>query len=441
MAMSNKLVVVIAMIVSLNGNAAFTKTRTRQCAAQRPLSKLETPRHYFVIVQPPKPPNILRSKLDGVDDVFLLSIDGTLATTSRSRSFMAICVAMKVWPSLISNMEALGMSHEALFCLENITEVGCRNFEDDQHEWLLQKLSALSSITQQGNDPDAMMGCDEVLMVRLLLEEQLLDGGRSNGRGGKYGGKFHPSTTATITTKSSSSSSSLSVDGQGKSVVGSRPLTVGELYANWSELRDVTRMKYPFIEKDLNGKEKRLDPLPYIRQYMREISSTTHQRHAWRSLAWDVLFDCQSDFNDGNGGHMKLRHNTMLLLGHNTHVSSTLKSLSLLGCKFDVETDFNTSLAGSEGMLDGFTTNNHDHSKDFTKMKVIVTTSEKAQKRLGHGLMLVVPDAQTGETHSSMIERIVFDFCERSHMTKNICVIHSSLEVLEQCKPFLGEDA
>ena len=163
-------------------------------------------------------------------------------------------------------------------------EIECWNDKDDQYEWLLQKLSALSSITQQGNDPDAMMGCDEVLMVRLLLEEQLLDGGRSNGRGGKYGGKFHPSTTT-----ASSSSSSSSVDGQGKSIVGSRPLTVGEIYANWSELRDVTRMKYPFIEEDLNGMEKRLDPLPYIRQYMREIASTTHQRHAWRSLAWDFF--------------------------------------------------------------------------------------------------------------------------------------------------------
>jgi hypothetical protein len=326
-------------------------------------------------------------------------------------------------------MEALGIIHEA-FSLENEMIVGYNNDNDESYEWLLQKLSALSSITQQGNDPDAMLGCDEVFMVRILLEEQLLDGGRSNGRGGKYGGKFHPSTLS-------------SADGQGKSVIGSRPLTVGELYTTWSELRDVTRMKYPFIEEDPNGKVKLSDPLPYIRQYMKDIVSKTRhgERHSWQSLALDVLFDYQTDLNDDNGERMNLRQNTMLLLGHDAQISSTINSLSLLGYEFDVETDLINSANGHETMFDGLPTSSHENPTDKSNMKVVVTTSAKAQGRLGQGLLLVVPDTQIGETHSHMIERIVFDFWERSKMVKNICVIHSSLEVLKKCKPFLGEDA
>jgi hypothetical protein len=427
MAVSNRIAMAIAMLTSVHhGNAAFmTSTRSMHRLAHSnssPTQTFDAPR-LCIMTQLSKVTTLLRSKLGGIDDVFLLSIDGTLASTSRSRSFMAVCVALKVWPTLTSNMEALGINHEA-FSLENEMDVGYKNDDEESYEWLLQKLSALSSITQQGNDPDAMLGCDEVFMVRILLEEQLLDGGRSNGRGGKYGGKFHPSTSS-------------SADGQGKSVVGSRPLTVGELYANWSELRDVTRMKYPFIEVDSNGKAKQLDPLPYIRQYMKETVSKTHQgeRHGWQSLALDVLFDYQSDLKDVNGGRMNLRKNTMLLLGHDVQTSSTINSLSLLGYEFDVETDLINPAD------DGLPTSTHENSNDKSDMKVVVTTSSKAQGRLGQGLLLVVPDAQTGETHSNMIERIVFGYCEGSQVAKNICVIHSSLEVLKKCKPFLGEDA
>jgi hypothetical protein len=42
------------------------------------------------------------------------------------------------------------------------------------NEWLLRKLTALSSVTQGGNDADAMLGCDAVLLARLLLESILL---------------------------------------------------------------------------------------------------------------------------------------------------------------------------------------------------------------------------------------------------------------------------
>lgn len=157
----------------------------------------------------------LNSKFDGGnEDIFLLSIDGTLASSTTSKSWMAVCAALKVWPALHSTFETLGMNPDAFDvydCTHNSIEL------DESCEWLIQKLSALASISQHGNSPDAMLGCDAVLLSRLLLEEQLLDGGRSNGRGGKYGGKFHPST------------SDDDVDTGERSNVGSRPLTVGEL--------------------------------------------------------------------------------------------------------------------------------------------------------------------------------------------------------------------
>jgi len=154
----------------------------------------------------------LNSKFDGGnEDIFLLSIDGTLASSTTSKSWMAVCAALKVWPALHSTFETLGMNPDAFDCTHNSIEL------DGSCEWLIQKLSALASISQHGNSPDAMLGCDAVLLSRLLLEEQLLDGGRSNGRGGKYGGKFHPST------------SDDDVDTGERSNVGSRPLTVGEL--------------------------------------------------------------------------------------------------------------------------------------------------------------------------------------------------------------------
>ena len=125
----------------------------------------------------------------------------------------------------------------------------------------------------------------------------------------------------------------------------------------------------------------------------------------------------------------------MLLLGHPAHIPSTLKSLSILiGQDLDIEIE--------AGIMDANDTAKIVTSKSDHTVKVIVTTSEMASKRLGRGLILIVPDAWQGETHSTMIERIVADFCDDESLpSKNVCVVHSSLDVLKRCKPFLGEDA
>ena len=165
------------------------------------------------------------------------------------------------------------------------------------NDWLLRKIEALASVSQQGNGPDEMLGCDAVLLARLLLEEQMLDKGRSNGRGGKYGGRFHSSAAAPSWSMGTEREKEHTERG---SAVGSRPLTVGELYANWPELRNVTRMGYPLIEADARSEPRNEDPMPKIRQCMKDLYAAAGRREKrsddpspsrQSSLARDILLD------------------------------------------------------------------------------------------------------------------------------------------------------
>ena len=359
------------------------------------------------------------------EDVFILSIDGILASSARQRSYMAICVALVVWPTLELNMQELGMNAKQFNCANINSDI------DDSCEWLIQKLSALASITQQGNNADSMLGCDSVLLTRLLLEEQLLDGGRSNGRGGKYGGKFHP----TLSLEDNEPSK------EGRSKVGSRPLTVGEIYANWKELRDVTCMRYPYIEERSDGIPMMKDPVSEIRRELlkQSYSSMDHSEMqtlsvpCWRkSLAHDVLFDSST----GNGDSIELRKNTILLLGHSSQLPSVIKSLSLLGYVLDIKSD--VDIPERDALIESMC-REEEGDKSYGEIKVIVTTSDKAQTRrrlCQNGLLLIIPNAAKDETHSDMIKQIITD----SEDNTNIFVAHSSIEVLRECKSFLGDD-
>jgi len=341
------------------------------------------------------------------EDVFLLSIDGTLASSTRQRSYMAVSVALKVWwPSLQFTIHELGMSSESF---DYANDKDLNDDIDESCEWLIQKLSALASITQQGNTPDAMLGCDAVMLSRLLIEEQLLDKGRSNGRGGKYGSKFHPSGDISPGSK-----------------VGSRPLTVGELYTNWGEVKDILRMRYPYIEEGIDGKIRKKDPLPEIRNQL-EAYQIGMNLPPWQSLAYDVLFD----YSESNA---QLRQNTMLLLGHEAHLPIALQHLAMLGYYLNVESDFEDITDMTRSLCEG-------HCNDPI-MNVAVTTSDKAKERSqARQLLVIVPDKQSDETHSDMIGRIVTDIHkEDADVTRNIFVTHSSIEVLKALKPYLADD-
>lgn len=158
------------------------------------------------------------------NEIFILSFDGVLAQTSRWRAHMGLAVALRTWPFL--------KNEERYRHLISLDETG--------QNWIINKMIALSHALR--SDGNAMMGCDEVLLARMLLEEQALDQGRSDGSLGKYGSQFHPRKSYHSTSNKN----------------GSRPLTVGEISANWIEgacLRDTIRTKYSI---------QRRDPIPII---------------------------------------------------------------------------------------------------------------------------------------------------------------------------------
>jgi hypothetical protein len=89
------------------------------------------------------------------------------------------------------------------------------------------------------------------LAVRLFLEEQTLDDGRSVGRGGKYGSQYHPQQQQRQRQEGDDDEGETPASGRrrtnSESSSSSRPLTVGEVGANWYDgacLYDTLFIKY-----------------------------------------------------------------------------------------------------------------------------------------------------------------------------------------------------
>lgn len=114
--------------------------------------------------------------------------------------------------------------------------------------WLINKLAAIShvlcepppsSLSSGDSSSSSSVSAAYTLAVRLFLDEQELDQGRSVGSRGKYGSQYHPQQEE-------------EEQGQGKEQPnsrrrGSRPLTVGEVGANWYDgacLCDTLPIKY-----------------------------------------------------------------------------------------------------------------------------------------------------------------------------------------------------
>lgn len=128
--------------------------------------------------------------------ILYISWERSLVNTVRYRSECALAAARKLWPFLYDT-----------FC--------------DDTDWLFAKLQAIHHVL----DGPAEYG----LAVRCILEEQILDGGNSNGKTGKYASLYHPTEGL----------------GSSTSLTGSRPLTVGEITAHWKDdLRDTLRFRY-----------------------------------------------------------------------------------------------------------------------------------------------------------------------------------------------------
>ena len=173
---------------------------------------------------------------------YIVSYDGAIANTARARCRLCLGVALRCWPSLCDRVG-----------VESTNEAAIDNIE--QWTWVLNKMEAL--VPAMSNDGTNVGGLsvmvDLVMLARLVLEEQRLDDGRNSGRGGKYGGKYHPQQKEEQMALSDADSSK---------PVGSRPLTVGEMGANWLDgghLRDTVRVKYAIDKKD---------PFPIIQEHV-----------------------------------------------------------------------------------------------------------------------------------------------------------------------------
>jgi hypothetical protein len=144
-----------------------------------------------------------------------------VADTRSYRIPLGMAAALQVWPEL-----------KELWDLTTSTD-------DDDHSWLLNKLLALAHVFSSGGNDEYSATCDYALATRLLLEEQELDNGESNGKNGKYASRFHPRGRSTKTTKSALFSRSSS------SSSSTRPLTVGEIAVNWnSVIRETLEVRY-----------------------------------------------------------------------------------------------------------------------------------------------------------------------------------------------------
>jgi len=161
-------------------------------------------------------------------DIFVIAWDGCLVSTTQRNIEWGLAAACQVWPELELLIEGADLT------------------------WLYNKLHALQHVLapfEHQYHPAVEYG----LAIRMLLEEQELDLGKSNGSKGKYGSKFHPSKecqafpkrTREINTKKRQQ----------------RPLTVGEISTNWREtLREAAWIRYAQEE------ERGVNPLDLLQE-------------------------------------------------------------------------------------------------------------------------------------------------------------------------------
>lgn len=247
---------------------------------------------------------------DPDNEIQVLSYDGSIANTSEWRSKLAVEAALETWPHLKDYPHVP-------------TDVSVDGIMEIDQSWLINKMCALSHVMI--SDHDGMMGYDAVFLARLLLEEQLLDLGRSDGCKGKYGSKFHPS--ASVADKGIANSSN-----------GSRPLTVGEITSNWLNgacLRATLRAKYhverkdplPIIKENLSKKiDNEVSCLPKVHPFMKEalslcennifilVGDKMHIPAAVASLSDSSIYvQVSSSIDDAIEKSMNLKHNIFLV--------------------------------------------------------------------------------------------------------------------------------
>lgn len=98
-------------------------------------------------------------------------------------------------------------------------------------DWMFNKMMALAHLCF---DP-----YEALLLAKLIVEEQRIDKGNSVGKRGKYASRFHPRYIASRDNNDDKLVETM------KNEIGSRPLTVGEISANWTpEFVETLEVRY-----------------------------------------------------------------------------------------------------------------------------------------------------------------------------------------------------
>lgn len=171
-----------------------------------------------------------------------LSWDGVVADTTGWRIRNGISAALTTWPELTENSEEFSVN--------------------DDNTWLENKMLAIAPYldgTARGvDDEDIDKTAEFSLLARLLIEEQKLD--PSIGKSGKYASRYHPQ----------GSHKSIQIP----TVRSTRPLTVGEVQANWREhLLDTTLVRYAVIDPE----GKKSNPIPFLEKNILEQELATEK--------------------------------------------------------------------------------------------------------------------------------------------------------------------
>jgi len=301
-------------------------------------------------------------------DIMLLSFDGAVADTSDWRSNLAINVAYKTWPRELQTKEFSNY-----------------NYYNDMPEssstdrlWLVNKLNALMQYVLSDQT-----GCDAVLLTRLFLEEQLLDNGQSIGKSGKYASKYHPNPSS-----SSSDYKNENLRNDEKQRNGSRPLTVGEIAANWLDgacLKDTVRIKYNIERKD---------PIPIIEQNM--FDEVERQNHNIGSLPVvnPIMKDILSQF----------KGRVYIMVGHKSHVPIAISSLA------------NASIHVEVKQLDEIGDESTDDNCE--------------------GMVFIVSPGNGCRGHVGILQQVLMS----AENGSSIHMIHSVLKILEDAKMLFGDN-
>ena len=307
-------------------------------------------------------PKVLQTSFGGlssstsVEEYLIASFDGVIAKTYESNACLAIETALETWPHLKKDL--------------NFNPEDVYNPDDGRCSWLVNKMVALSHVTNCHES-------DSVLLARLILEEQLLDEGRSVGKTGKYSSKFHPS--------SSIHEESYEKERSQKSSRGARPLTVGEISSNW---RDGAMLVESLLTRyNIGGS----DPLPIIKDNLRQKRNDQLSSRPPPTINPTVA-------NTLSLG----RDNVFVTLSHASQVSSAVAAFSSINLKVEVAKNI-------ENLL------NHVQTKS--------------------NAVLIIPPFSENETEQDTIEQILTNVSQDEK--SSFLIVHNTIKMLNNLYSFI----